>query len=167
MAANPCQQWVVNIRKVKSHFFCSKHPLLRLDMCNSRSQSNLLSAIVYLPKNLISWLHGIKVSKLQIALWISWRGSCLLQKTPRALRDPNYVLSAFMNFLNSKSSIITHLSGSANRGKKICKENQPPGAFWGVNTKHSRPFLKFCNDRILRLVLIFFAKISYFAKTCL
>ena len=62
---------------------------------------------------------------------------------------------------------ISHLSRSANRGKKICKGYQPPGAFWGVNTKHSRPFLKFCNDRIPRLVLIFFAKISYFAKTCL
>ena len=60
------------------------------------------------------------------------------------------------------SDFVTHLSGSAKRDQKICKGYQPPGAFQGVNTKYSRPFLKFCNVRIPRLVLM--TKISFYAK---
>ena len=54
----------------------------------------------------------------------------------------------------------THLTGRAVRGQIICKAYQTPG----VNTKHSRPFLKFSNDRILWLVLIFFDDRHWFGK---
>ena len=79
----------------------------------------------------------------------------------------NFSKLSYFSKLRNFSIFNPHLSGSAKRGQKICKGYQPPGAFQGVNMKHSRPFLKFCNVRIPRLVLIFVTKVSFYAKTCL